>query len=114
MYHLKFLLTLCPCRTWTKTEASPGVYTWDNVDQIYKYAQVHKLAFRGHGIVGYETSPDWLLGLNATEMRKAIYNHSYNTVKRYPKMASVVVVNEPMSSDGTGNLSESPMGSKLI
>jgi endo-1,4-beta-xylanase len=99
--------------TWTKTEAAQGVYTWEKVDQIYRYAQNHRLGFRGQSIVYYQTSPAWVAALPAQEMRRAIYDHSYNTVKRYPEMESVVVVNEPMATDDSGTLYDWPLYEKL-
>lgn len=83
-------------RTWEKAEDQPNKYYWDNVDKIYQYAQQHNLGFRGHGAVGWETAPQWTKDLDANSLREAIRSHVYNLVKRYPKMISLVVVNEPM------------------
>lgn len=93
--------------TMTFTQPIQGKFTWERCDKIYKYAQDHKLNFRGQSIMYWMTTPDWLKNLNKQEMAKAIYDHSYAIVKRYGEgMKSIVVVNEPMATDGSSNLRE--------
>ncbi len=81
---------------WGSVEWSRGVYNWTNLDKIYRYATTRNLPYKHHTLIWGQQQPGWIDGLSIPDQRKAIEDWIKAVGERYPAMAYVDVVNEPL------------------
>ena len=77
-----------------------GTYNWSKADQIVNYAVSKGLKVHGHALVWHESTPDWLLNYQGTDVQfeQEVKDYITAVVSRYKgKVASWDVVNEGVS-----------------
>lgn len=88
---------------WSATEPSQGVFTFDDCDALWHFAQANGMWFRGHNLCWGSYNPAWLEALTPDEKRDALVDHVATVAARYD--ANVLawdVVNEAISDSATG------------
>lgn len=81
---------------WGSVEAVRGRMDWTALDAAYDFAQAHHFAFELHVLVWAKQQPAWLRHLPPAEQRRAIERWFAAVAARYPDLAYVQVVNEPL------------------
>ena len=81
---------------WLSVEAQRGVFTWAVLDVIADYARAHGLPLKQHTFVWGQQEPRWVADLPAAEQREAVERWIDAFAERYPDVALVDVVNEPL------------------
>ena len=81
---------------WLSVEAQRGVYTWGVMDTIMTIARMHGIPVKQHTFVWGQQEPRWVAGLPADEQRAAVEAWIAAFGERYPDVAMVDVVNEPL------------------
>lgn len=102
---------------WGSVEAVRDVMDWSALDQAYQFAERHGLPFQMHVLVWGNQQPEWIEALSPQEQREEIEEWFAAVAARYPKLAFVEVVNEPLhdppakDDEGGGNYLEALGGS---
>ena len=81
---------------WLSVEAQRGVYTWGVLDVIVGFARAHDMPVKQHTFVWGQQEPRWVAGLPPDEQREAVERWIEAFAERYPDVAMVDVVNEPL------------------
>lgn len=94
---------------WGSVEAERDRMDWSALDEAYQFAQRHGLPFHMHVLVWGNQQPEWIETLQPQEQRAQIEEWFASVAARYPKLAFVEVVNEPLNDppgkddEGGGN-----------
>lgn len=83
---------------WGTVEATRDVMNWTNLDTAYEYAQSHAIPFKLHTLIWGSQQPSWLSALTQEEQLAEIEQWMAAAAARYPNVAFVDVVNEPLHS----------------
>lgn len=81
---------------WGSVEATRDQLEWANLDAAYDYAQSNGMPFKLHTLVWGSQQPSWLSGLTPEEQLAEIEQWIAAAAARYPNVAMVDVVNEPL------------------
>ncbi len=81
---------------WLSVEAQRGLYTWGALDVIVDFARSQGLPVKQHTFVWGQQEPRWVAGLPPDEQRAAVEAWIAAFTERYPDVAMVDVVNEPL------------------
>jgi endo-1,4-beta-xylanase len=81
---------------WASVEAQRGTMTWTVLDGIFAYARAHDLPVKQHALIWGQQQPRWLDGLSPIEQRAEVAEWIAAFAERYPDVALVDVVNEPL------------------
>jgi endo-1,4-beta-xylanase len=81
---------------WGSVEAQRGTRVWGVLDGIFAYARAHGLPVKQHTFVWGQQQPRWLDELSPAEQRAAVEAWITAFAERYPDVAFVDVVNEPL------------------
>jgi endo-1,4-beta-xylanase len=81
---------------WGSVEGIQGNYNWTNLDKIYNYATKRNMPYKHHTLVWGQQQPGWIASLDAAAQRTAVENWIKQVGEKYPRMAMVDVVNEPL------------------
>lgn len=81
---------------WGTVEAQQGTMTWALLDSIFAYARAHDLPVKQHTLVWGQQQPRWLDDLSEGEQRAEVAEWIKGFAERYPDVALVDVVNEPL------------------
>jgi endo-1,4-beta-xylanase len=82
-----------------------GVWKWAPADSVANFARKNKMKIRGHALVWYQSTPDWMVKDGGKPASKALLlermkTHIETVVKRYKKdVYCWDVVNESISED---------------
>lgn len=81
---------------WGSVEAQRDVMNWADLDIAYNFAHDAGIPFKLHTLVWGQQQPAWLEGLTAAEQIEELEEWMAALAARYPDVAFVDVVNEPM------------------
>jgi endo-1,4-beta-xylanase len=81
---------------WGSVEAERDRMDWHALDEAYAFAERHGLPFQMHVMVWGNQQPEWIEALPPQEQREEIEEWFAAVAARYPKLAFVEVVNEPL------------------
>ncbi|MDZ7374079.1 MAG: endo-1,4-beta-xylanase [candidate division KSB1 bacterium] len=81
---------------WGSVEGSRGQYNWAPLDKIYNYALSKGFLFKEHTLIWGQQQPAWITSLDSAGQREAVEEWIRRLGERYPQMALVDVVNEPL------------------
>ena len=89
---------------WDGIRPNASTYDFTETDYFINFAQANDMLFRGHPLVWYRTSPDWLLekfndsNTTSQEIQDILTEHITKVVSRYAgKVHSWDVVNEAIN-----------------
>ncbi|CAL1707073.1 unnamed protein product [Somion occarium] len=97
-------ITAANSMKWGSTEPFPGVFTFDDADQVVQFAKTNGQILRGHNCVWHNHLPDWVLNgtFTESEILSVVQRHCGTLVGRYRgQIYSWDVVNEVINDDGT-------------
>jgi GH35 family endo-1,4-beta-xylanase len=83
---------------WGSVEATRDVMVWTDLDVAYQFAKDNGFPFKLHTLVWGAQQPSWLQGLPAEEQLAEIDEWMTALAERYPDVAMIDVVNEPLHS----------------
>jgi len=87
---------------WESTEPNQGQFDFAGGDEVVAFAQANKQKVRGHTLVWHSQLPNWVQGLNPTNMGAAMVNHVTRVAQHFAgKVFAWDVVNEPLNEDGS-------------
>ncbi|WP_295803404.1 endo-1,4-beta-xylanase [uncultured Microbulbifer sp.] len=81
---------------WGSVEATRDSMSWTDLDTAHTFAGDNGLAFKYHTLFWGQQQPGWLDGLSAEEQRAEIDEWLAAVAERYPDLAMIDVVNEPL------------------
>lgn len=81
---------------WESVEPARNLMFWGMLDAIYQYAVEHGFPFRMHTLVWGQQQPMWVELLPPEEVRTEIQEWFSAVAERYPRIAFIDVVNEPL------------------
>lgn len=81
---------------WQSVEAARGTFTWGGMDVIVDFARSHGIPVKQHTFVWGQQEPRWVADLPPGEQREAVETWIAAFAERYPDVAMVDVVNEPL------------------
>jgi endo-1,4-beta-xylanase len=81
---------------WGTVEATQDVMNWVDLDTAYEFAKENHLPFKLHTLVWGAQQPAWLGGLSAAEQLAELDEWMSELAARYPNVALIDVVNEPL------------------
>ncbi len=81
---------------WLSVEAQRGTRVWTILDVIFAYARERGLPVKQHTFVWGQQEPRWVAGLPPDEQRQAVDAWMRAFAERYPDVAMIDVVNEPL------------------
>jgi len=81
---------------WGAVEAQRDTMSWTVLDSIFSYARTHGLPVKQHTLVWGQQQPRWLDDLSSDEQRAEVAEWITAFAERYPDVALVDVVNEPL------------------
>ncbi|HEY8946450.1 MAG TPA: endo-1,4-beta-xylanase [Polyangiaceae bacterium] len=81
---------------WGSVEAVRDVMNWKDLDEAYDFAKRHRLPFKLHTLVWGQQEPPWLATLPQSEQLEELEEWMALLAKRYPAVAMIDVVNEPL------------------
>ncbi len=81
---------------WLSVEAQRGLYVWGGMDVIVAFARSHGFPVKQHTFVWGQQEPRWVADLPPDEQRAAVEAWIAAFAERYPDVAMVDVVNEPL------------------
>lgn len=91
--------------SWNVVEPTRGTYDWTQPDAVADYARTHGLRQIGMHLFwdqeGLDDLPDWVLGItDPTELRAVLRERAAAVLGRYPDLARLDVLNEPIEAFG--------------
>lgn len=103
---------------WQVLEPTQGTWNFGPADQIERFAAANNMKFKGHTLVWYQQTPNWVAALSPQAFRQAWQDHARTTLTHFRgKAIAWDVVNEAVD-DFLGNLRSSvfleKMGSDYI
>lgn len=81
---------------WLSVEAQRGTMVWGVLDAIFAYAEAHAMPVKQHAFVWGQQEPRWVAGLPPEEQRAEVDEWMRLFAERYPDVAMIDVVNEPL------------------
>jgi endo-1,4-beta-xylanase len=88
---------------WNVLEPSPGVNAFGAGDAIVGFAMSQGQRVKGHTLVWHGSTPSWLNGLSAADLRAAFERHIRTVTGYYRgRVDAWDVVNEAVADDGSG------------
>ncbi len=81
---------------WLSVEAQRGTMVWSVLDLVFAYARSHDLPVKAHTLVWGQQEPRWVAALPSDEQRAEVEDWIRAFGERYPDVAMVDVVNEPL------------------
>jgi endo-1,4-beta-xylanase len=81
---------------WLSVEATRGTMVWGVLDIIFDAARRHGMPVKQHTFVWGQQEPRWVAGLPPDEQRAAVDGWMRAFAERYPDVAMIDVVNEPL------------------
>jgi endo-1,4-beta-xylanase len=81
---------------WLSVEAQRGTMVWSVLDLVFAYARLHDLPVKAHTLVWGQQEPRWVAALPPDEQRAEVEDWIRAFGERYPDVAMVDVVNEPL------------------
>jgi endo-1,4-beta-xylanase len=81
---------------WLSVEHQRGTMTWTVLDGIFAFARAHGMPVKQHTFVWGQQEPRWVAGLPPEEQRAAVDAWMRAFAERYPDVAMIDVVNEPL------------------
>ena len=78
---------------WGSVQPSSGTFNWSSLDAMYKYCTDNNILFKQHNFTWGAQQPSWVTSSNAMTAVPA-WISAFCT--RYPKVALIDVVNEPL------------------
>jgi endo-1,4-beta-xylanase len=81
---------------WLSVEAQQGTMVWGVLDLVFAYARRHDLPVKQHTLVWGQQEPRWVAALPPDEQRAEVEAWMRALGERYPDVAMVDVVNEPL------------------
>ncbi len=81
---------------WLSVEAQRGTFVWGVLDVIFAVAERHGMPVKQHAFVWGQQEPRWVAGLPPDEQREALDAWMRAFAERYPDVAMIDVVNEPL------------------
>ena len=78
---------------WGSVQPSSGTFNWSSLDAMYKYCTDNNIIFKQHNFTWGAQQPSWVTSSNAMTAVPA-WISAFCT--RYPKVALIDVVNEPL------------------
>lgn len=81
---------------WGSVEATRDVMDWAPLDQAYQFALDNNFPFKLHTLIWGQQSPAWMNNLSPQEQREEIEEWMALLAERYPHVAAIDVVNEPL------------------
>lgn len=81
---------------WLSVEMQRDVMVWTVLDNIFAFARQHGMPVKQHTLVWGQQEPRWIAGLPAEEQREELEEWMRAFAERYPDVAMVDVVNEPL------------------
>ncbi len=92
---------------WQSLEPTQDGYNWNAMDVAYNYATTNGIPFKHHTFIWGNQQPAWIETLTTEEQLAEIEEMMELVCTRYPDMAFIDVVNEPLhdppSGPGNGN-----------
>lgn len=82
---------------WGSVESRRNSPYWVHLDNLYQYCIKNKIPFKQHTFIWGSQQPGWIKDLPPVEQRKEVEEWIRSFCKRYPKVAMIDVVNEPIS-----------------
>jgi endo-1,4-beta-xylanase len=98
-------------------EARRDVMDWSGLDKAYQFAERNGMPFQMHVLVWGNQQPEWIKTLPPKEQRAEIEQWFAAVAARYPTLALIEVVNEPLhdppskDDEGGGNYIQALGGS---
>ena len=86
---------------WGSVEATRDVMNWAPLDQAYQFALDNNFPFKLHTLIWGQQSPAWMDNLSPQEQREEIEEWMALLAERYPHVAAIDVVNEPLHAPPT-------------
>ncbi len=77
-------------------------WNWSGLDQAYNYAMAHHIIFKDHNLIWGNQQPAWISSLDSAQQIQYITTWIRMVGQRYPKIAMVDVVNEPLNNPPDG------------
>lgn len=84
---------------WANVEPERDVMRWADLDNAWRFAQMHDLPFRLHTLVWGQSHPLWLRSLAPEEQIAEMEEWFALLAGRYPGIEFIDVVNEPLHSE---------------
>ena len=81
---------------WGSVEATHDVMDWSKLDQAYQFAKQNGLRFKFHNLIWGQQQPAWLASLTPAQQAAEVEQWISLAAQRYPDVAMVDVVNEPL------------------
>ncbi|MBO9747721.1 MULTISPECIES: endo-1,4-beta-xylanase [Xanthomonas] len=82
---------------WGSVEAVRDQMDWSTLDAAYRFAQANQMPFQMHVMVWRNQQPEWIKTLPPAEQRREIEQWFAAVAQRYPDIALLEVVNEPLN-----------------
>lgn len=81
---------------WLSVEAQRGTMAWTVLDLIFQVAESRDIPVKQHTFVWGQQEPRWVAGLPPHEQREEVDEWMRLFAERYPDVALIDVVNEPL------------------
>jgi endo-1,4-beta-xylanase len=78
------------------TSTDTTQWNWSSLDNDYNYAKNHGMIFKDHNLIWGQQQPSWISGLDSAHQLSYINTWMRMVGQRYPDMAMIDVVNEPL------------------
>ena len=87
---------------WQSLEPTQDGYNWNAMDIAYNYAKSNGIPFKHHTFIWGNQQPGWIETLDPEEQLAEIEEMMELVCSRYPDIAFIDVVNEPLHDPPTG------------
>lgn len=81
---------------WGAVEGVRDVMDWTKLDVAYDFAKTHGIPFKLHTLVWGQQQPSWVANLPPGEQLEELEEWMAQLAERYPDVAQIDVVNEPL------------------
>ncbi len=78
------------------TSTDTTQWNWSGLDNDYTYVKNHGMIFKDHNLIWGNQQPSWISGLDSAHQLSYITTWMRMVGQRYPDMAMIDVVNEPL------------------
>ena len=83
---------------WGTVESTRDTMNWGTLDLAYDFARVNNMPFKLHTLVWENQAPEWIGDLTPEEQKEEVEEWISLLADRYPDVAMIDVVNEPISA----------------